>query len=109
MNATTNRLRIPTSELQLRDIVHEHGMRVLLDTEPLVSSGNNGRTVWAWVGTVQNPDEAVAKFGIPRSFLSDSYYVEGYGWVTAQNNRWNVQGNDLAMWTVERDEAGESR
>jgi hypothetical protein len=85
---------LDTTQIQRGDIVHAHGMRVLMDVEPIVMEKNpSGRTCYAWVGLVLNPEEATEDARIPRSWL----YTDGTG-----EPRWNVQGNDLATWLVER-------
>lgn len=93
-----------TTELQLGDIVHNYGMRILLD-RPAGKRPHGDRTVFWWVGKVLNPDEATASGLIPRSWLyhHSEHWVPGEGWrVDTNDPRWNVQGNHLATWSVER-------
>ena len=97
---TTVRLNLNTHELRVGDIVHEYGMRVRLDNPPIVTQRE--RTVYAWGGDVLNPDEVIAAGVVPRSFLGDHYWIDGTGWQWFQTNKWTVQGNDLARWSVER-------
>lgn len=82
-----------TAELRLGDIVLRHGLRVLLDTEPDVYED---RTVWAYPGTILNP-EAIAANHIPRSFTVSPYI----GAPNVRHNCWLIQGNRLATWLVE--------
>lgn len=95
-------MRLNTTELQIGDIVHHYGMRILLDREPeqYPHHSPSGRVVWSWLGLVLNPQESVDG-GVPRSFLCEHRW-DGNEWVREQTNRWNVQGNDLAHWGVER-------
>jgi hypothetical protein len=93
-------LNLNTTELRIGDVVHLFGMRIRLDDPPIIAQ--RGRTVYAWVGDVTNPDEVIAAGLVPRSFLGDHYWIEGDGWTWLQTNKWTVQGNDLARWAVER-------
>lgn len=93
-------LRLSTDQIKRDDIVHTHGMRVLMDTDPVTSRDHagplSGRTCYAWVGLVLNPDDVPEDY-IPRSWL----YTDGIGQPRTEP-RWNVQGNELAFWSVER-------
>ena len=91
-----------THELRLGDVVHLFGMRVQLSREPHIVQRQ--RLVYAWVGDVLNPDETIAYGMVPRAFLGEHRWHEGQGWVWEQTNQWTVQGNDLALWAVERHE-----
>lgn len=94
------RLRVNTTEIRRGDIVHTHGMRVLMDVDPITTPDYNdpasGRTCYAWVGLVLNPEEVPPDY-IPRAWL----YTDGIG-QPRDEPRWNVQGNELAGWSVER-------
>lgn len=89
---------LDTTQIQRGDVVHVHGMRVLMDVDPIITEPA-GRVVerrcYAWVGLVLDPEEVADT--IPRSWL----YRDGIG-QTRQEPRWNVQGNDLARWNIER-------
>lgn len=93
-------LHLNTHQLQIGDTVHVYGMRIRLTREPIITQRE--RTVYAWIGDVLNPDEVIAAGVVPEAFLGDHEWVEGQGWQWKQTNQWNVQGNDLAMWGVER-------
>ena len=93
-------LHLNTHELQIGDTVHLFGMRIHLTREPIITERE--RTVYAWIGDVLNPDEVIEAGVVPKTFLGQDEWVEGQGWEWKQTNRWNVQGNDLAVWTVER-------
>jgi hypothetical protein len=94
---------VATPDLQLGDIVLAYGMRILLDTPAETFPNPNRETIcYSWLGTVLNADEAVTVHRIPRSFLSTDIWVDGTGWTRVQDNRWNVQGNHFARWSVER-------
>ena len=101
-------LRLNTTELRGGDIVHTHGMRVLLDADPLIrpKSDCRGSTwdVYAWPGTVLNKDEVTAGSPphIPAAFLRTEKYDPARGWVTDRDDYWSIQGNELAYWEVER-------
>lgn len=92
------RLTLNTTQLALGDVVHVHGMRILLDTAPNIYTDRDS-TVYAWIGTVQNVEEVRADRIVPISWLRfdgiGQEYPEGV-------YRWNVQGNDFARWNVER-------
>lgn len=91
-----------THELRIGDIVHLFGMRVHLAREPHIEKRQ--RIVYAWVGDVLNPDETIAYGMVPQAFLGETRWHPGTGWVWEQTNQWTVQGNDLALWAVERHE-----
>lgn len=92
-------LYVTTEQLQLGDLVVTHGMQVLLDTAPIVEQ-RQGSTVYAWVGTVTNADQICSKDALIRSFLRGGNAYPG------RRDRWNVQGNHLARWTVLRPSEG---
>jgi hypothetical protein len=99
--------RVPTPQLRLGDIVLSYGMRILLDTPAKIWHSSHGcdhgpdimthekcRLAYSWLGTVTNPSEVEAGGSVPLGWMHyDTYPGE---------HRWNVQGNDLATWTVER-------
>jgi hypothetical protein len=97
-------LMLPTSKLRAGDVVVTYGMRVRLPAEPRVyeNHGHEGRAVYAWDGIVENLDEVVADGFVPRSFLTEELWVDGKGWVFELTGCWVIQGNDLAIWAVER-------
>lgn len=77
-----------TYGLQVGDIVLcAHGLRVELNQEPRVSTGNNAREVRSFTADALNADEAIGN-GFPADFLAEG--------------TWVIQGNDLATWTIER-------
>ena len=91
---TTELLTLTTHDLRVGDIVRSHGMRILLDHEPTiwVDNGGTGRTVYSWSGLVTNEADVLATNLIPRSWMHHD----------STEARWNVQGNELARWNVER-------
>ncbi|MFG1602865.1 hypothetical protein [Actinoplanes sp. NPDC049265] len=93
-------LHLNTHQLQIGDTVHLFGMRIHLTREPIITQRE--RTVYVWIGDVLNPHEVIAADLVPKGFLGEDVWVEGRGWVWKQTNRWEVQGNDLALWAVER-------
>ncbi|MEV4454446.1 hypothetical protein [Microbispora sp. NPDC049633] len=100
--ATTVHLSLPTSQLRPGDIVLEFGMRVRLpEQEPRTWKGFQGRTVYAWKGQVENLDEVLAEGLVPRAFLCEDRW-DGGRWVCELTGAWTVQGNDLAIYAVER-------
>ncbi len=76
-------------------------------TEPNAATLTECGLAWSCPGTVLNMDEVRAARIVPRSFLYDAERDRrgpGHG----REDFWTVQGNNLAMWTVERaDGAGE--
>ncbi|MGW0087866.1 hypothetical protein ACWDWS_02485 [Streptomyces sp. NPDC003328] len=106
------RLYVDTSELRPGDILTEHGMRVLLRGEPnTFPSYNSGeeRTVYAWAGLVLNPEDVKAEGFIPYGWLFPDVWGKGEhgGWGKDFDAEptWTVQGNNLAHWSIEREDA----
>ena len=100
MNTHTHTVK--SSELRPGDVVLCHGMRVLIDgpihTNP---RGCSGLPVTYTNGRVLNRAE-VSELRIPHSFTA---VTTGYpSFEPTGEHRWQVQGNDLATWTVERAE-----
>ncbi|MET9861994.1 hypothetical protein ABZY93_22285 [Streptomyces smyrnaeus] len=100
-------LRVDTSRLKVGDVVLEHGMRVKLDQEPRVyeGAGHEGRTVYAFDGLVENIDEVREQELVPIHFLYPDVFRGGWCKDWDAEPRWTVQGNDLATWVIERDNA----
>jgi hypothetical protein len=93
---------VKSSEIQVGDVVREHGMRVRIDGVTVHErQGSNGLTVYSCKGTVINLDEVLAAKVIPAHFLTSDKWVAGQGWVIDRRDLWTVQGNDLARWNVE--------
>ena len=100
---------IPTGLIRVGDVVRAHGMRVHIDTiRPYHAPGSGclDRTdgscdlAWSCPGTVLNLAEVRAAGIMPRSFLYDEARHSG-GPGHGREDSWNVQGNNLATWTVE--------
>lgn len=93
MSATL--LTLKTSELAIGDIVHEHGMKLLIDGEIQVSKchgvASDGSLCRYYRALVLNRDDPNTS-GVPM------------GWTREDDgtHRWSIQGNDLARWAVER-------
>src|SRR4051812_16580896 len=83
---------VRSSELRQGDIVHEHGMRILLDRPILTAPGNGYGTCYYSLGLVLNRDEVPADV-VPLSFTHYDDETEP---------RWGVQGNDNARWCIDR-------
>jgi hypothetical protein len=79
--------RLKSSELRRGDIVHCHGMNVLLDGTPTQYSGAQGLPAYRYRGLVLNRAE-VSEEDVPRAYTPD--------------DRWTIQGNDVARWIVTR-------
>jgi hypothetical protein len=88
---------VKTSQIQVGDIVREHGMRVRIDSirpyESHSGSGTPGMTAYSCPGTVLNVEEVREAGYVPMGFLQCSIHPGGACW--------HVQGNDLARWQVE--------
>lgn len=95
MNATDTRLTLNTSELQLGDVVHTHGMRVELDRTIRTVDRGDDLAVYVTAGLVLNADEVIAAGQVPAGYLDTD---EG------GRRRWTIQGNELATWAVTREE-----
>jgi hypothetical protein len=117
---TTEILHLMTGQIRPGDVVLAHGMRVRIDTIRPYHPGGQGcvsdpqpreredgfRVIacdlaWACYGTVLNVTEAIEVHGIPRSFLYDAER-DNKGPGHGREDFWNVQGNNLAYWAVER-------
>ncbi len=83
-------MKLNTLELQVGDIVECYGLRVKLNQAPTIYTDQNGREVRNFAGDVLNAEQAIAD-GFPTAYLNDDHV-------------WHIQGNDLAMWFVQRDE-----
>ena len=92
---------VSTDKLALGDILHNHGMRILLDTEPQ-SYEDRGCTVYAWPGLVLNAQDLAPGGSLEDRFiwrhLHDDVWEDGIGWVRVFTGRWTIQGNHLATW-----------
>lgn len=89
---------LTTDQLRQGDVVHTHGMRVLLD-RPVENYEDRASTVYRAPGLVQNWAEFRGD-SLIWGFLHDSEWAEGVGWRRVFTGRWTVQGNKLAHWTV---------
>lgn len=101
MNTTTT-IQVDTSQIQVGDLVLNYGMRIRIDEIKVIEEPDGN--CYCCLGTVLNKDEAIEKYDIPRSFMFDEErHVHGPG--HGREDYWNVQGNELATWTVVRTEA----
>jgi hypothetical protein len=82
-----------TPELVAGDVVLVHGMRCLIDTEPLPSRCHPGSSTFYVRALVLNPDEVRAARVVPMSWLYDERADD-------TEPRWTIQGNELARWSV---------
>lgn len=92
-------LRLSTPELKAGDVILHHGMRVLIEGQPWVGDDSKS-PIYRWSGRVLNMEEVKATGHVPLSFLQ-TWKFEG-GWVVDREDVWHVQGNERAMWYVER-------
>lgn len=95
-------LALNTTELRQGDIVMTHGMRVLLESEPLVSPNGRASQTYSFAGRVLNLDEVRASGIVPMSFLRTEKWIDGKGWTVDREDVWPIQGNELAHWSVDR-------
>jgi len=106
-------LRVKSSELRKDDVVLLHGMRILIDREIKSGPGAYG-DVFHTAGLVTNLEELIedGTIGdpsddcyplIPRSWLYPNVFRGGWTKDYSADPRWDIQGNDLASWTVERE------
>jgi hypothetical protein len=105
MNNIISRLCIPTGEIRVGDVVLTHGMRVRIDE---IHTYEDHGAVYACLGTVLNLDEVRAAGVVPPSFLYKEARHSSKDAPGAREDHWNVQGNNLARWTVERNRLDES-
>jgi hypothetical protein len=98
---------VDTSQIQIGDLVFNFGMRIRIDEiEVHEDETSHGGKVYCCLGTVLNVQEAIEQHDIPRSFMfNEARHVHGPRHPDAREDYWNVQGNDLARWTVVRQEA----
>ena len=103
----TTTIQVNTSEIQVRDLVYAHGMRIRInEIKVFEDKTSHGGYVYCCLGTVLNVQEAIERYDIPRGFMfNEARHVHGAGHPDAREDYWNVQGNDLARWTVVREEA----
>ena len=101
----TGAQRMDTSQLRPGDLVLNYGMKIRVDAVHAVEDPtSHGGVVYVCPGTVLNVEEAVEIHDIPRSFMWDNErFVHGPG--HGREDFWNVQGNDLATWSIVRTEA----
>ena len=102
---------VDTSEIRVGDLVLNYGMRIRIDEIQVHDdSTSHGGIVYCCYGMVLNVREAIDVYDIPRSFMfNEIRHVHGAGHPGAREDFWNVQGNDLARWTVERRETAGMR
>jgi hypothetical protein len=95
--------RVPTSGIRIGDIVSAHGMRVRIDNIRIYDDhpGSGPYPTYACHGTVLNLDETLAAGIVPPSFLHDAER-DNLGPGHGREDYWNIQGNDLATWTILR-------
>ena len=93
-----------TSQIQVGDLALNYGMRIRIDEIKVIEEPDGN--CYCCLGTVLNRDEAIEQYDIPRSFMfNEARHVHGPEHPEAREDYWNVQGNDLATWTVVREEA----
>lgn len=110
--STTTTVTIPVREMQVGDVVRAHGLVLLVDVPPIMSTSHEfraGGCFWTDALVIEREDRC----DVPRSWTNrtpDHFgRVEGSDrprpGVAADDHRdrWALQGNDLARWTVERD------
>lgn len=98
--AETAPLYLPTSELRPGDVVLNHGMRLLIidDAHTYPGGATNitwDDTVYVWPARVTNWTEV----------NGDPYirYHATHGTGSTADPRWDIQGNELAHWHVDRE------
>jgi hypothetical protein len=101
---TTPTIVVDTSQIGVGDIVLNYGMRIRIDEIQVhEDETSHGGFVYCCLGTVLNVEDAVTIHDIPRSFMfNETRHVHGPDHPDAREDFWNVQGNDLARWTVVR-------
>lgn len=85
-----------TSGLNVGDIVHVHGMEVLLDREPIEFNSGHG-PARSFSGRVLN------EWDLDDPFLLRHIHYWGSTGEYQDVPRWTVQGNDRASWAVHND------
>jgi hypothetical protein len=103
----TPTVSVDTSQIRVGDLVLNYGMRIRIDEIQVHEDETSyGGKVYRCLGTVLNVEEAIEKYDIPRSFMfNEIRHVYCTLHPGAREDFWNVQGNDLATWTVLRTEA----
>lgn len=96
---------VNTSQLRTGDVVHTHGMRLLVDRE--VESYLDGhvpvKTVYRTSAKVTNATELDDPF-IVHHMMAETYDHASRRWTRSadlNDARWTIQGNDFATWTRE--------
>lgn len=98
----TTTVSLVTGDLVVGDIVLAHGLRCLVTDAPTLSRSHPGERTFFTSALVLNRDDVDAD-QVPFSFTStESYPSRGMAPRPAGEHRWTIQGNDLALFTVER-------
>ena len=95
---------VPTSDILPGDIILTNGMQCLVDQDVQSVPETDG-PVWYTSTLVLNPGEVIGSGIVPRSWLYDHASTWGpNGWHIPDDAqpRWQIQGNDLARWSVRR-------
>ncbi|MBO2464035.1 hypothetical protein [Actinomadura violacea] len=97
--------QVSTPDLKPGDLVIHYGMHIRVPEWPCIWQ-HKGSTVYGWLGEIENLKEVLLAGCVPISFLRRTQWVEGEGWVSAIENTWSIQGNELASWYVEEPTGG---
>lgn len=89
---------LSTPELQRGDLVHDHGMLLLIDGDPILSQSHRGSRTYYYPALVLNRAQ-VPDHRVPFSWTGYRRY--GVAWPDGEH-RWTVQGNQRAHWSVTR-------
>lgn len=95
---------VTVGELEVGDIVHEHGMVLLVDQAPTLSKAHAGDRTYYTAAIVTNRDQ-VSNDSVPFAFTEprEVWHAAEHRWIrpTTGEHRWTLQGNDLG--TVARE------
>lgn len=97
---------VKTSELKQGDVVNCHGLRCLIDGDIIVSrshpNGRDGSQCRYTVALVLNRNQVPGDV-VPRSWTADWKRDASKDEPKPHvgQHRWAIQGNDLALWSVE--------
>jgi hypothetical protein len=90
------------SELEIGDIVWNHGMRIELLTKNSRVLDDPNLPVYWFAGKILNVEEVNADGVVPFAWRCETRpQFEGTPMFSANGDRWQVQSNDLMRWAKE--------
>ncbi|MGY1896177.1 hypothetical protein [Nocardia gipuzkoensis] len=85
---------VSTDQLNVGDVVYSHGMRLVIDQDITSGPATGGGTVYHTSARIDNWAEMVER-------AKEDTAVAGFIVRQSPEQRWVIQGNELAHWTRE--------